>query len=83
MNHKLTIFLLSLLLSGGAFAGWEYLDSGTIRIGVDRSRGACIGWFGESETKRNQLNHWDEGRFVQQSYYGAGWIEMEQEGLGL
>jgi hypothetical protein len=41
-----------------------------VRIGVDRSRGACIGFFGESETKRNLLNHYDEGRFVQQSYYG-------------
>ena len=54
-----------------ATAGWEYLDNGEIRIGVDRSRGACIGWFGESSTKRNLLNHRDEGRFVQQSYYGA------------
>ena len=49
---------------------WGYLDNGTLRIGVDRSRGACIGFFGESKTKRNLLNHFDEGRFVQQSYYG-------------
>ncbi len=50
--------------------GWEYLDNGIVRIGVDRSRGACIGFFGESKTQRNLLNHFDEGRFVQQSYYG-------------
>ncbi|MEA2068750.1 MAG: hypothetical protein U9P12_06080 [Verrucomicrobiota bacterium] len=49
---------------------WEYLDNGAVRIGIDRSRGACIGFFGESKTKRNLLNHFDEGRFVQQSYYG-------------
>ncbi|VGO14033.1 hypothetical protein PDESU_02590 [Pontiella desulfatans] len=45
--------------------GWEYLDNGTLKIGVDRSRGACIGYFGESKTGRNLLNHYDEGRFVQ------------------
>ena len=50
---------------------WEYLDNGHVRIGVDKSRAACIGFFGESKTKRNLLNHYDEGRFVQQSYYGA------------
>ena len=49
---------------------WEFLDNGTVRIGVDLSRGACIGFFGESKTKRNLLNHYDEGRFIQQSYYG-------------
>ncbi|VGO11480.1 hypothetical protein PDESU_00024 [Pontiella desulfatans] len=50
--------------------GWEYIDNGTLKIGVDRSRGACIGFFGESQTGRNLLNHFDEGRFIQQSYYG-------------
>ena len=41
-----------------------------MRIGVDRSRGACIGFFGESQTKRNLLNIFDAGRYLQQSYYG-------------
>ena len=50
---------------------WEYLDNGVVRIGIDKSRGACIGFFAESKTKRNLLNHYDEGRFIQQSYYGA------------
>lgn len=78
-----------LIVSGSAIAGWEYLDNGVVRIGVDRSRGACIGWFGQSTTKRNLLNHWDEGRFVQQSYYGApdgskwnkkGWVYNPVQG---
>jgi hypothetical protein len=56
--------------SASSTNGWEYLDNGTLKIGVDRSRGACIGYFGESRTGRNLLNHFDEGRFVQQSYYG-------------
>lgn len=49
---------------------WEYLDNGTIRIGVDKTRGAAIGYFSLSKEKRNLLNHHDEGRFIQQSYYG-------------
>ena len=50
---------------------WDYLDNGRVRIGVDKSRGACIGFLGNSRSKRNLLNHYDAGRFVQQSYYGA------------
>ena len=50
---------------------WVFLDNGELRIGVDTSRGACIGFFGESDTRRNLLNNYDEGRYIQQSYYGA------------
>jgi len=49
---------------------WEYIDNGVVRIGVDKSRGAAIGYFALSKDKRNLLNHHDEGRFIQQSYYG-------------
>lgn len=49
---------------------WVYLDNGTLRIGVDKSRGAAIGYLALSKDKRNLLNHHDEGRFIQQSYYG-------------
>ena len=34
---------------------WEYLDNGMVRIGIDKSRGACIGYFAESRTRRNLL----------------------------
>jgi len=49
---------------------WYFLDNGSIRIGVDRSRGAGIGYLSMSAPHRNVLNHFDEGRFIQQSYYG-------------
>ena len=52
-------------------ADWLYLDNGQVRLGVDRAAGASIGFFGESATGRNLLNHHDKGRFIQQSYYGA------------
>ncbi len=49
---------------------WAFLDNGTIRLGVKRDWGAGIGWFSESGSERNLVNHWDHGRLIQQSYYG-------------
>lgn len=71
---KLPLFVLTLLSAGLAAKPapptWEYLDNDVVRIGVDKSRGAAIGYFALSKDKRNLLNHHDEGRFIQQSYYG-------------
>ena len=47
-----------------------YITNGTIQIGVDLDRGGAIFHFSTAADKRNLLNHYDEGRFVQQSYYG-------------
>lgn len=49
---------------------FTYLDNGTTRIGVDKNRGSAVGYFSLSRDPRNLLNHYDEGRFIQQSYYG-------------
>lgn len=47
-----------------------YITNGKIQIGVDLERGGAVFHFSEAGKKRNLLNHFDEGRFVQQSYYG-------------
>ena len=52
-------------------ADWTYLDNGQVRLGVKKTSGACIGYFSQSGSERNLLNHWDQGRFIQQSYYGS------------
>ncbi|MBM3846320.1 MAG: sulfatase [Verrucomicrobia bacterium] len=49
---------------------WSFLTNETFIIGVDTSRGAGIGYFARRADGRNVLNHYDTGRFVQQSYYG-------------
>ncbi|MFZ9936326.1 MAG: hypothetical protein ACO3JG_04630 [Luteolibacter sp.] len=73
---KQPLFILAFLCIAGASLAakpgesWAYLDNGTIRIGADKSRGAAIGYFALSKDQRNLLNHYDEGRFIQQSYYG-------------
>jgi hypothetical protein len=67
------LFIIPALLSanpGKDTQQWEYIDNGIVRIGVDKSRGAAIGFFSLSKEPRNLLNHHDEGRFIQQSYYG-------------
>ena len=47
-----------------------YITNGKIQIGVDLERGGAVFHFSEATNKRNMLNHYDEGRFVQQSFYG-------------
>ncbi len=49
---------------------WVFLDNGHVRLGVNLSAGACIGWFSHSHSSENVLNAYDEGRYLQQSYYG-------------
>lgn len=49
---------------------WAFLDNGQVRIGVKKTSGACIGWLSQSGSARNLLNHHDQGRFIQQSFYG-------------
>lgn len=59
--------------AGGCFAAdpdWVFLENDLVRLGVKTNAGACIGFFGEARTGRNLLNHYDEGRFLQQSWYG-------------
>lgn len=55
--------------SGFSGNNYWYLSNGTVQIGVDLSRGGCVFHFSEKGTKRNLINHYDNGRFIQQSYY--------------
>ncbi len=48
-----------------------FLDNGTVRLGIDLASGGSVFWFGLSANRVNLLNHYDRGRFIQQSYYGA------------
>ena len=48
-----------------------FIGNGELRLGVKRSSGAGIAYLALSATGENVINHWDRGRLVQQSYYGA------------
>jgi hypothetical protein len=54
-------------LSGSRYA---YIANNKVQIGVDLERGGGIFHFSTRAKKKNLLNHADEGRFIQQSYYG-------------
>lgn len=56
-------------LTGETADGKYYISNGKVRLGVDRERGGSIFYFAE-QSGDNLLNHADEGRFIQQSYYG-------------
>lgn len=79
--HSVLLFILvSLGITGTATAEeWAYLDNSYLRIGIDKSRGACIGYFAPKGAKENLLDHFDTGRFLQQSYYGdpdgSQWVD--------
>ncbi|WDI40741.1 hypothetical protein [Bremerella sp. P1] len=82
MNRRGTVLFLLVFLGITdtlRSAEWVYLDNGTVRIGVDKSRGGCIGYFAASDAKENLLDHYDTGRFIQQSYYGdpdgSKWVD--------
>jgi len=49
----------------------EYLENDQVRIGVDLGSGGGIFYFSQKSPERNLLNHFDKGRFIQQSYYGV------------
>lgn len=72
--RKLAASLIGIAFLSSASAGvketWRFLDNGIIRIGVNESAGAAVGWFSESGRDLNLLNHFDYGRYLQQSWYG-------------
>lgn len=51
-------------------AGAVYINNGKIQLGVDPARGGTVFHFSDAGTKVNLVNHYDEGREIQQSYYG-------------
>ena len=65
------LFLMTASLHAGPAPDPEFIDNGVIRLGIDRSAGGSIFHFGPSGgDSANLLNHYDKGRFIQQSYYG-------------
>ncbi len=64
------VLALFLPLAAAADGRHLFIDNGVLRLGVDLESGGSIFHLSEVETGRNLLNHHDQGRFVQQSFYG-------------
>lgn len=56
------------------------LDNGTVKVGIDRSRGAAITWLSWSAHPENAVNHSDPGRLIQQSYYAGKRLNRMEDG---
>jgi len=62
--------VFSLALSALGEDTWVFIDNGALRLGVNKTAGACIGFLSAGKDQPSILNSYDHGRFVQQSYYG-------------
>ncbi len=57
-----------------------FLENGTIKIGIDRAKGAAITWLSWSAYPKNMVNIADPGRLIQQSYYAGLRLDRQAEG---
>lgn len=48
----------------------QYIDNGTIRLGVNLALGGAITYLADSKTGKNLVNNWDWGRQIQMSFFG-------------
>jgi hypothetical protein len=57
-----------------------FLDNGTVKIGIHRTKGAAITWLSWTANPTNCVNHSDPGRLIQQSYYAGKILDRKAEG---
>ncbi len=50
---------------------WQFIANDEVKVGVRLDAGGSVAHFGPAQTDENFLNHYDLGRFLQQSFYGA------------
>lgn len=74
--------LAGLLLSIPAHGELLFLDNGTVKVGIEKSKGASITWLSWSSYPKNAVNHGDPGRLIQQSYYAGKTLDRQAELAG-
>jgi hypothetical protein len=83
LNYADYYFLEALLryrALGDAENGMLFIDNGTVRVGVDRTKGGAITWLSSNRDGKNIVNITDPGRLIQQSYYAGKPIDRTAEG---
>lgn len=48
-----------------------FIENSHVKVGIKKSSGGAIAWISKAASDRNLIDHFDRGRLVQQSYYGA------------
>jgi hypothetical protein len=56
------------------------IDNGTVKVGIDRAKGAAITWLSWTAYPKNMVNSADPGRLIQQSYYAGLRLDRQAEG---
>jgi hypothetical protein len=56
------------------------LDNGTVKVGIDRAKGAAITWLSSARYPKNLINSADPGRLIQQSYYAGLRLDRRADG---
>ncbi len=56
------------------------IDNGTVKIGIDREKGAAVTWLSWQAYPKNIVNSTDPGRLIQQSYYAGKTLDRREEG---
>ena len=56
------------------------LDNGTVKVGIDRAKGAAITWLSSTAYPKNIVNYSDPGRLIQQSYYAGKVLDRRADG---
>ena len=56
------------------------IDNGTLKIGIDRLKGAAITWLSSADHPQNLINSADPGRLIQQSYYAGLRLDRRADG---
>ena len=57
-----------------------FLDNGTVKVGIDRTKGAAITWLSSADYPKNLVNLTDPGRLIQQSYYSGKILDRRADG---
>lgn len=56
------------------------IDNGTVKIGIDRAKGASITYLSWTAYPKNIVNYADPGRLIQQSYYAGLRLDRRADG---
>lgn len=74
-------FIIALIISKLAAQPSELsADNGIIKVKFDLTRGGAISYISLSGSERNLVNVYDEGRYIQQSYYAGKNVDRKSEG---
>ncbi len=76
------LLLISLVATSVAGAADDLLaiDNGTVRVGIDRTKGGSITWLSFVAYTNNVVNLADPGRLIQQSYYAGKSLDRTADG---